>query len=601
MAERTLDQELLILANQIKGQGGRSGGHAAADIGRISLALDRMVKRPQETRRKQQYAIAGPAIRSNISKLDKKEDIARAEETYQKRLKETRGHTAAVKEEARTYLEDKERKRTLESRKHTKDVLGESRTYIEEGKEEADVMKAYEGQISDAGAGSTSIEDFDQDIEYLETFKIDHQDNMALQLLSDTKITELATKREALNRRDLALADLEQGYQDLESLVRKETKGGQLVFTDIHTDELRDRIKAMGTSKREAEQANYIAAENEYDSLFKELSKYITLRGSLKQLDADASTGKFDYDKDLSAIILPESQWLTIGDNGEKIQSSAKDALVESIRQASVGDYDAALKYYHISDSARRESIDREQREISAAAKKQGNTLKTDMDKIIGEYNVNLKDLVEGAHSTGANVQRLTSPGEGLAGEKGFFYKFPSMPEIKTTGYATLEKQTDAAILSTLAASTQHADIPLWDDMDAGTRDVDKVIRAWFTDGMNPETAGAIIEAIVSRKGKKKDKPEEEDFNYEGVNYNFSKATFGPEGWKSYDLKGDDAYEEGVQKSHLNSLWMVRDQLRRRGRIMKSLATLQGSDAFDISKVAFEDFLREFEEESKEE
>jgi hypothetical protein len=549
----------------------------------------------------------------NLYDIRKEDSHAYAEKIHEQRLKEEKEKTRERRgyeqeeyiyrlEESRAYAEGQK----LEGRIHAKEVLGEGRTYAKTLVQEAAVIDAEKkvlesfgtradelNTVSDVKLTLLELDEFDaryNEVVDKTTGEVLVPANDAMMALSTIERQKLLDKAGFLEKKEASIWGLNQSIREFEDLRQSEFSSGDLIFTDHHSTDLMGVFHNIQDAYTKAEELKYVTSAGQHDERIARIGEYITLRASLERLDADAQTREFDM-PDLSAIELPEAEWLTIG--GKKVKSSAQDALRESLRLLETGDLKEATRLFHVSDAARRRSIDKRADDISTAARAHRGLIRAGVKKEVANFNNTINNMIADVKGSEQNMEamRKTDPWMPLKGEMfpaGFTFGIPNEVNLSNASFEEIRNQAAKALLATLAISAQpgkHEFWPALNLMGAGARDVDNVIRLWAERGFSAVEAADIVTAIKNRKGG--DKGSKEDWRYVDKSWDFRQAKQWPEAFTELDLRGGDM-PTAVQRSHLNSIWGLYELLENRGPTMEAIASME-TDGGDVTL----DFLKQ--------
>jgi|6_EtaG_2_1085325.scaffolds.fasta_scaffold03585_2 hypothetical protein len=549
----------------------------------------------------------------NLYDIRKEDSHAYAEKIHEQRLKEEKEKTRERRgyeeekyierlEESRGYAEG----RTLEGRIHAKEVLGEGRTYAKTLVQEAAVIDAEKkvlesfgtradelNTVSDVNLTLLELDEFDaryNEVVDKTTGEVLVPANDAMMALSTIERQKLLDKAGFLEKKEASIWGLNKSIREFEDLRQSEFSSGDLIFTDHHSTDLMGVFHDIQDAYTKAEELKYVTSAGQHDERIARIGEYITLRASLERLDAEAQTREFDM-PDLSAIELPEAEWLTIG--GKKVKSSAQDALRESLRLLETGDLKEATRLFHVSDAARRRSIDKRADDISAAARAHRGLIRAGVKKEVTNFNNTINNMIADVKGSEQNMEamRKTDPWMPLKGEMfpaGFTFGIPNEVNLSNASFEEIRNQAAKALLATLAISAQpgkHEFWPALNLMGAGARDVDNVIRLWAERGFSAVEAGDIVTAIKNRKGGDKGSKDKhgksKEFMYFGKSWDFRQAKQWPEAFTELDLLGGDM-PTAVQRSHLNSVWGLYELLENRGPIMEAISNME-TDGGDVT------------------
>ena len=619
----TIEQEIAQLSRELKARAGGGPAKAVADTGSIMLSLNKFANTNTLAQEKLQHQVSLQAVRDNLNRLNRLEDQKDRDAYNESKTLDTREYNESLwnqrkterkKEdeleliEKRKYDEEKYETRLEESRVNRNKIyterLKETRGYAKDLAAETAFFEAEEQYLKTIGgdlktwedveSGTTDLIDFES--RYMDIIgdngEILQEGNKALMVAAKIQFGKIEAARNFLHRKDASLQDMDRTIQEFDMLRGEEASSGNYIFSDVHETDLRDTVRNLQDRYAAAEELGYVSATGRYNDDIENLSEYVKLRGALKRMDDDLKTAEFDIPADLSAITLPEDEWLRLP-SGD-VMSSAEDALRQSLSILSnpSGDLKEAARLLEVSNVARRRSIEQRHSELIAGNKQQIALANAKMNTQIKSFNNRLNvTMSEEDAKFGIYAEWLKNRStEGLFNMNQYDTEYalglPNKITLSNTTYKELSEQTAASLLTTLAVSSKTGGAfvsKFKDNMNAGTWQVDDVIARWFESGHRSVEASDIVNAIKSRQ---------RDFKYGGTVYDFTDAKQWPGVFSQLDLEGDKE-AENIQAGYLHAVWNVFELLESHGPIMENLAEMQASSGYtgsDITMQFIEDY-----------
>ena len=449
---------------------------------------------------------------------------------------------------------------------------------IQSGKQK--IIMAQTLNISEPNIDNNKLDEMEASLD-----KIDVGDDEVLQLSKDLEHEKIAKKRQWVEDRDEFLhgTDKEPGLYDtldlLEDLHKTDYESGQLDFSNVDNTEVYGQSDLKGLVEdvlnrfQDAKEMGYQKDISNVEARIDDLSRYITLRDELKQIDSvvevDPTTGKKDYGKfDMpeQLIELSDELKLRISDEEGFTAGTYDDLLKESMRRMQSGNIDKAEKFFDYASMARntqiKETIDdiKQDKENQLAVFADAKQLKVeDWSK---NYNTKA-DFVNNLITT----MKADDAASGLI-------KIPTI-SVTASAHKGQEEQIATAMMQTIGRYENIANLP-------GGGGIE-IIKRWKKRGNRTDDAVMIIDAMS--KGKKTIKLKGEKNPISIINFMDDKNIKGRLDWKG----------TGVKESTGDTYWRALMDLYKHTKNKDSLTSVGGSSitldpnlinsAIDASKV----------------